>query len=523
MFHTAQTDNYLTALQALLDIATSDHVATVAINGGGTGYAVDEVLTITDGTNTFAATLIVTSVSSGVIDGVRVANGGAYTVDPDLTATTSFTTSGSGTGASFDLTMSGTGWTENRREYRAERATVTAGGTGYAVNDTLTVTGGTSSETATFNVDTVSGGAVTSVSVVTKGIYTVTPSNAVATTTDGGGSSCTLTVEYDQELILVGSGTGAQEINVGIKTFQDTDTGGFNTTFSWAMFGFTDYNSGLEFWDQPGISSGFANTPAGDPAFNTSKGAFVPLRDTNGSFPITFWFNITASRIIGVFKVRSATTTVYPSFHVGYLNPLGTTSELSFPMYVCGSSHRRNVYYADVTPYITGLSEMVGGGGDNGPGFYYRPSTSEWAGADNSDATDNGSSKSDSRDSSVYPGGSAQQETPASGFAAIVATGWGEWAQAIPDTGVPGTANWEVYPSYGAGDLYWLVPCTVLDHDDNDSQYLPYGEIDEVFWVGRGAVLTSEDTITIGNDVYRVFQNGNRTEEWSYMAIKESF
>lgn len=533
MWQTGTTDNYLTALQALIDVATSDHVATVAVNAGGTGYVVGDVLTVAGGTSTYAATLLVTSVAAGVIDGVRVQNGGAYTADPTLTANTA--TGGTGTGASFDLTMSGTGWTVDRRRYRAARATITAGGTNYAAGQFLTVSGGTADQAAVFRIASVSGGAVTSVVPVdpdntasdteATGKYTVTPANPASTTVNtGSGSGCTLTIQYEQELELEGSGTGAQDISVGIKTYQTTDTSGFNTTYNWALFAKTSYSSALDFFEQPGISPGFAASPPGDPNLQTTQGAFVPLRDTNGSFPITFWFNFTPQRLVAVFKVEGGTTTIYASMYLGYLNPLGTTTELPFPMYVAGSSHRKNVYYEDATPWITGLTQMAGGGGDAGPGFLYRPSTAEWQGVDNSDVAEAGTSRLASTDNGVYPGGDINLQAQPSGFQPIVADGWGSWEDAIPEDGVPGTAAWALYPTPNTGgDLYHLIPATVADADDNANIWLPYGELDDVFWVGRATVLTSEDTITVGSDVYRVFQNGNRQEEWSYMAIKETF
>jgi hypothetical protein len=78
---------------------------------------------------------------------------------------------------------------------------VNSGGVGYSVNDTLTLVGGTGTA-ATFNVDTVDGGIVTSVSLVTAGDYSVGPANPVATTVSpAGGSGCTLNVTLDGSVI----------------------------------------------------------------------------------------------------------------------------------------------------------------------------------------------------------------------------------------------------------------------------------------------------------------------------------
>lgn len=79
--------------------------------------------------------------------------------------------------------------------WTASSATKQAGGSGYSVNDVLTLSGGTSTTAAQFKVTTVSGGAVTGLSLVTAGSYSVKPSNPVSVT-GGGGSSCTLNVVW---------------------------------------------------------------------------------------------------------------------------------------------------------------------------------------------------------------------------------------------------------------------------------------------------------------------------------------
>src|SRR5258705_293441 len=84
------------------------------------------------------------------------------------------------------------------------------GGTGYAVNDILTVVGGPHGTAAQFKVTTAGGGIVSAVTLQTAGDYAQTPSNAAATT-GGGGTGCTLNVTYqdvttsqEHEAILMG-------------------------------------------------------------------------------------------------------------------------------------------------------------------------------------------------------------------------------------------------------------------------------------------------------------------------------
>lgn len=79
---------------------------------------------------------------------------------------------------------------------------ITAAGTGYAVGDTITVTGGIYSQQATYKVATIGGsGAVTGLTTVSNGVYTVLPGSPSTTTTSGNGTGLTLTLTF-------GSGTG---------------------------------------------------------------------------------------------------------------------------------------------------------------------------------------------------------------------------------------------------------------------------------------------------------------------------
>ena len=100
---------------------------------------------------------------------------------------------------------------------------IKVGGTGYAVNDPISVTGGTSQNPCTLNVDAVSGGVVTAISVKASvdqatpdgpGSYTVEPSNPVATT--GGGSGLTLNLLYE-------SNEEVRYINAGNTTLTVTE------------------------------------------------------------------------------------------------------------------------------------------------------------------------------------------------------------------------------------------------------------------------------------------------------------
>ena len=78
---------------------------------------------------------------------------------------------------------------------------ITSGGTGYAVGDTVTVVGGIYSQQATYTVATVAAGVVTGLTPVSYGVYTVQPGTPATTTTSGNGTGLTLTLTF-------GTGTG---------------------------------------------------------------------------------------------------------------------------------------------------------------------------------------------------------------------------------------------------------------------------------------------------------------------------
>lgn len=85
-------------------IATGTGIFIAAPSAAGTGYTVGDVLTISGGTSSVAATVVVTSISgggsTGPVTGVRIKNTGTYTVNPSATAAT---TGGTGTSATIAL------------------------------------------------------------------------------------------------------------------------------------------------------------------------------------------------------------------------------------------------------------------------------------------------------------------------------------------------------------------------------------------------------------------------------------
>jgi hypothetical protein len=100
----------------------------------------------------------------------------------------------------------------------AQTAAIAAGGTGYAVNDTITLAGGTSTQATVLKVTTVgAGGAITQVSIMTPGRYSATPPDPVAqASTSGTGSEATFNMTWSPPFTQVAEVAGNQ------NTYTDT-------------------------------------------------------------------------------------------------------------------------------------------------------------------------------------------------------------------------------------------------------------------------------------------------------------
>jgi len=181
-----QADGYFDFVDEITEIVTSDSVASVAVgSSGGTGYVVGDILTLAGGTSTHAGQVEVTSVSSGVVDGVRVYSAGAYTADPTLTDNAA--TGGTGSGVDIDVTMNSTNYVTS--------AAPNAAGSSYIVGDVLTVAGGTSPTSATLEVTKVNGsGGIVELKPQLQGAYTADPTLTANSVTGGTGSGATVDI-----------------------------------------------------------------------------------------------------------------------------------------------------------------------------------------------------------------------------------------------------------------------------------------------------------------------------------------
>lgn len=536
-YNSGTATDYIDLLDQLVEVVTSRHLDEIAINAAGTGYVVGDVLGIdgTGATATHVAQIEVRAVGgSGEITTARIYRGGAYTVDP-TTTTGNSASGGSGASATFDLTFAATGWTQLARESEAVSATVDTAGNGYNVNDTLTLVGGVlapGGSAATFNVDTLTGGAgtgVATVSLVSAGDYEVFPADPVLTTNDGtGDNACTLDVTWqdvagDTIVVLQGDAGSATDPLVGIKTYSsETDETGLNAVANWALFGMTSWSGTQALHQQSNVSPGFST--AADGAITTSvtgDGAFVPLKGAD-AFNIEWRIAATGRRVVLMAKIESATTTYYAHASFGLLNQFGTSTEYAFPAYVAGTSDRKRVWYRDTSSIFGGLSEVIMRA--NGPFFVWAPE-GQWIRCWNATISSNQLTTpaydviSTAPRAMIWPLGVAQthetiddrlwDDPGAAGFdnddLTLIAN-----AVAIhrtPDSG---------------GDAFPLLPVTAMQHDSASDAYRIFGAIEGVWWIHDGGEgISSEDREFQGALAFELFQNGTRVEPFSFLALQE--
>jgi len=537
---TSRAVDYRDLFVKVVAFLTSQHVATVAVNSGGTGYTVGDMLTLTHAGAYLDARFEVLTVAAGVITSLARRHVGAFS-------------------------------------NRAASATVSAGGTGYAIGDVLEVQGGTQREKAKFQVATLSGSAVATVALFeTGGAYSATPSNPASTTkvgpAAGTGSGCTLTVTYSGAIgttglaVTGGTGTGAtvditlaqtgwtvdgrntnsfthnsltNEKQVVLKgdaagltnkpyvgMVSWTETSGVNTRYGISLFGMVAHNSGIGFHQSPGIS----------PGINTSTGVLQDgggnvLCDENAAQEMDFWIRATDRAVFLAHNINSGAGTTddgeYMHAHLGYLNSFGTEIENPYPMLVGASSRAKNIDPSAASQSISGIAECTGPVTSTPGWHWYRAEDSSWQAAENSEAL----ATNQPRNHVMFPMGQITLIDGGVGPAnEIVAfgpvdhwTGYGSTGRASPTL--------VMYPVPGSTPETFLFPLTLVARVStslNEVLDTVRGQVDGVYWChatandGTQIANFSEDTVTSDGQRHRVFGNHVHVQRYQYIAVEEA-
>ena len=192
-----------------INVPNETVITSLGTGSGGTGtYGLN--ITLTQSSEVFNSSAVA-SVFTGSITGstLTVTAITSGTIYPGQTIT------GTSVAAKTIVTALGSGTVLS--------AAISTAGTGYAVNDTVTVTGGVyGSNPATYTVTAIGGsGAVSTLTQTFAGQYVSTPANPASTSTNGSGTGLTLNLTF-------GSGTGG----TGNYVLNGTQTVGSETMYA---------------------------------------------------------------------------------------------------------------------------------------------------------------------------------------------------------------------------------------------------------------------------------------------------
>ena len=192
----------------------------VTVNSGGTGYSINDILTVSGGIGT-PIQLKVIETNSGIVTSVAIVNSGNYTTTPTNPVSV---TGGTGTGATFNLgnysvqpdyitVLQST----KSKEFINDITSIVNNGSNYEVNDILTVIGG-NGQSATIIVDSVSNtGAIISAKILDTGLYDTAPTNPVSVTGGtGSGASFNIAIQstFDDNKKLTIQTFGEEDYNI---------------------------------------------------------------------------------------------------------------------------------------------------------------------------------------------------------------------------------------------------------------------------------------------------------------------
>jgi len=292
---------------------------TIAVAGGDTNIPLALQTKGTGAIDLAAGSSGVNISNGGTVTAVTTTNVGAgYTSVPTI-AISAPTTAG-GTTATATVTSMGINF-----------VTIVSGGTGYAVNDEILISGGTFTTQARYRITAVSGGVVTTLTPIATPNYQALPTNPASTTTAiGTGSGLTLTVNWavtgqsftagsgyiEQPTVTFSGGGGSGAAAYATVGSNPTVKGlGSNINFATASgtgFALSDAGTTSAYWWQAigGGSNGILrSTGASQSGLIQTQGTGSIYLQSNGGAQTQFVASHTASAVNYMQVTGSATGT----------------------------------------------------------------------------------------------------------------------------------------------------------------------------------------------------------------------
>lgn len=277
------------------------------------------------------------------------------------------------------------------------------------------------------------------------------------------------------ETYLKGPGLAEDdEIFIGFRTIRNPGRG----RNCLQVLGFTGFNPNtMDIYEQPGAPIIGAGPPV------------LPLWDQ----PMTYWISGNGRRVVFCFKV----TTVYSHGYAGFILPYASPAQYPYPLAVSGSISMDNSYTTLNSFIHTSVNQSHAG--FSGPG-----------------------SQQSASQTSIGTEGSLLLMQPTGLWEpyrnqATSASDQYEAAHAImPHSRMGATQNYRM-PNANEGGGYLLFPIQFLNRIPAPQRYI--GELDGVYLIS-GHDNSAENTGTVGDKDYIVFQNAFRTGKSDYWAME---
>lgn len=458
--------------------AYGDRVATVAVNAGGTGYVVGDILEIQGGTERQMGKARVDTVAAGVVTAVSVfETGGAYSVAPGLTGAATLgigpSTFAGDDAATLDLTMTGLIGTTGLA------TTASAAGVDLTLDITLAETG-----------------------------WFTGSQNGMLDTNDFSING----VDDEKQLAMKGTVTGGDEPFIMNRT--GTITPGIDTNHLIGWSAADSFNPAIDFDLQVNrlttidmVGSGF----------------YTPMFDAQTQ---EVWISVSSRSMKIAVKTQGLVTLAYQWGYAGLGNPFATAVNNSYPLVIGSSTGTDSVFPDNTTPgRVRGPIEAYEAAGDPDPWRIRRSEDASQGFVRNSDPFG-----TPQLSLGVYPCMENRNITDINDPETISADGRRQWFNIIRSDGATATVAILPTPDSG-GALFVPVPGVIMETNSADGSSPDPAdklrlEIENIFWVpgidDTGTDINAEDTLTDQNgDRYTVIRSGSRTEPYSLWAMRQ--